>query len=423
MDNEDIRITTLKCYAQEPTADEAKLREGAFRLPVRSVMVGDEDRCCVEGMIVGGSIHVGDRIRVQPSGRESRVDRIVVDGHEVDQAVVGQDASLTLTDSIRLAPGNFLSGADAPAGTSDQFEASVIWMDDEPLFAGRAYYLVTGKRQIALTVTDIKYRINTDTGEHVAAKTLKRGAVGICNISLDEPIVFDPYVENRTTGSLALVHSHTHQLVGRALIHFALRRAQNIHLQHLDVDKSARARIKGQRSCVLWFTGLSGSGKSTIANQVERRLHAMGNHTYLLDGDNVRHGLNKDLGFTEADRVENIRRIAEVARLMADAGLIVITAFISPFRAERRMARGLLPEGEFIEVFVDTPLDVAEQRDVKGLYKKARRGELKNFTGIDSPYETPEVPEVRLDTMALDVTAAADYVVAELHRRGVVEHV
>lgn len=421
MNNDDIRIITLQRYVQQTTTGIEQLRESPFRLPVRSVESGDTGHCRPRGTIVGGIIRVGDRVRIQPSGKESRIARIVADALESEQAIAGQTVIVTLEDPIELAPGDLLSAADAPASTSDQFEATIIWMDDEPLFAGRSYLVAAGGRQVALNVTDIKYRVNTDTHEHVAAKTLERDAIGICNLSLDESIAFDPYVDNRTTGTVTIVDPRTRQPVGIGLLHFALRRAQNIHVQHLDVEKSVRARMKGQRPCVLWFTGLSGSGKSTIANQVEKRLCAMGRHTYLLDGDNVRHGLNKDLGFTEADRVENIRRVAEIAKLMADAGLIVITAFISPFRSERRMARSLLQEGEFIEVHVDTPLTVAEQRDTKGLYKKARRGELKNFTGIDSPYEAPEHPEVRIDTTALDPDAAAAFLVGELDRRGMLK--
>ena len=422
MSNDDIRLITLECYDQQTTAAVEPRRDAPFRLSVHSVVQGEAGGCGAHGMIAGGAIRVGDRIRIQPSGRESRIAGIFADGRDSDQAVAGQAVILTFSDPVEVSSGDLVSAADAPAGTSDQFEVTVIWHDDEPLFPGRPYRVLAGGRQIALTITDIKYRVNTATGEHVAAKTLGRDEIGICNLSLDQTIAFDPFVENQATGRLDIVVPRTRQVVGTGLIHFALRRAQNIHIQHTDVNRAARATIKGQRPGVLWFTGLSGSGKSTIANRVETRLHALGKHTYLLDGDNVRHGLNKDLGFTEADRVENIRRIAEVARLMADAGLIVITAFISPFRAERRMARGLLPEGEFIEVFVDTPLAVAEERDVKGLYKKARRGELKNFTGIDSPYETPEAPEMRLDTVMLEPDAAADSVVAELRRRGMLAH-
>ncbi|HRP76467.1 MAG TPA: adenylyl-sulfate kinase [Rhodocyclaceae bacterium] len=405
-----------------PTGQHDAVSGAAFRLPVHDVTRDGPDAVALSGTIVGGAVRVGDRIRVQPSGKQSTVTGIVTRDQEVAHAVAGQQVTLTLGDAIVIEPGELVSAADAPAGVADQFEAGLTWLSDDPLLAGREYLLALGGQSAILTVTDIKYQVNTDTGEHIAAKTLGDGMIGVCNISLDRQIAFDPYNENRETGSFSIIDRLTNETIGAGELHFALRRAHNIHIQHLDVNKAARARLKGQRPGVLWLTGLSGSGKSTIANHVEMRLHAMGKHTYLLDGDNVRHGLNKDLGFTEADRVENIRRIAEVARLMADAGLIVLTAFISPFRSERRMARGLLPEGEFIEVHVDTPLEVAEQRDVKGLYKKARRGELKNFTGIDSPYEAPENPEIRIDTTAFDADAAADSIVAELHRRGMLGH-
>lgn len=402
---------------------QARMHAAPFRLPVRRATRDAEHAACTcAGTIVGGTVRVGDRIRVQPSGKQATVTGIVVGDEGVQEAAAGQQVMLTLGEAITIEPGDLVSAADAPAGVADQFEASLTWLGDDALLAGREYLLALGGQSAILTVTDIKYRVNKDADEHIAAKTLEHGMIGVCNISLDRQIAFDPYGENRETGSFGIVDRRTGVTIGTGELHFALRRAHNIHIQHLDVDKAGRARLKGQRPGVLWLTGLSGSGKSTIANRVEMRLHAMGKHTYLLDGDNVRHGLNKDLGFTEADRVENIRRIAEVARLMADSGLIVLTAFISPFRSERRMARGLLPEGEFIEVHVDTPLEVAEQRDVKGLYKKARRGELKNFTGIDSPYEAPENPEIRIDTTAFDADAAADSIVAELHRRGMLGH-
>jgi bifunctional enzyme CysN/CysC len=326
------------------------------------------------------------------------VARIVLRDGDLPEAVAGQSVTLTLEDEIDISRGDVISAADAPAEVADQFEVALVWMHDEPMLPGRPYLLKTGATTATASITEIKYQVNVNTLEHTAAKTLELNAIGMCNIMLDRPVAFDPYATNRHTGGFILIDRYTNNTVGAGMIHFALRRSHNIHIQHLDVDKAARAAIKGQKPCVLWFTGLSGSGKSTVANLVEKKLHALGLHTYLLDGDNVRHGLNKDLGFTSEDRVENIRRIAEVAKLMADAGLIVLTAFISPFRSERQMARSLMPEGEFIEIFMDTPLDIAEQRDPKGLYKKARRGELKNFTGIDSPYEIPEAPEIRLDT-------------------------
>jgi bifunctional enzyme CysN/CysC len=286
--------------------------------------------------------------------------------------------------------GDVIAAADAPLQVADQFEASIVWMDDEPLPPGRTYLLKIGARTATAQVTAIKHRINVNTLEKLAAKRLELNDIAVCNLSLDRPIAFEPYEANRDLGGFILIDRITNRTVGAGMIRFALRRADNIHWQAIDVTREARAAMKGQKGRIIWLTGLSGAGKSTIANLVDRRLHALGRHTYLLDGDNVRHGLNRDLGFTEEDRVENIRRVAEVARLMADAGLIVITAFISPFRAERRVARELMPQGEFIEVFVDAPLEVAEARDVKGLYAKARAGQLKNFTGIDSPYEPPE---------------------------------
>ena len=289
------------------------------------------------------------------------------------------------------------------------------------MLRGRSYLLKIGTKTVTATIAPLKYQVNVDTLAHLAAEKLELNQIGVCELELDQPVAFDAYTDNRDTGGFILIDRLTNQTVGAGMLKFALRRAHNIHVQHVDVDKAARAALKGQRACVLWFTGLSGAGKSTIANLVEKKLHAMGRHTYILDGDNVRHGLNKDLGFTAADRVENIRRIGEVARLMVDAGLIVVTAFISPFRAERRMARGLLAEGEFVEVFVDAPLEVAEERDPKGLYRKARRGEIKNFTGIDSPYEAPETPEIRIDTAALPPEAAADQILAVLRRRGLIQ--
>ncbi len=331
------------------------------------------------------------------------------------QAVAGQSVTLTLEDEIDISRGAVISGADAPAQIADQFEAKVVWMADEPLMPGRSYLAKIGTNMVGAQVTDIKYQVNVNTLEHIAAKKLELNGIAFCNVSFDRPVPFDPYVENRDTGSFILIDRMNNNTVGAGMLDFALRRSQNIHLQHHDVDKAARAATKHQKPCVLWFTGLSGSGKSTVANLVEKKLHAMGHHTYLLDGDNVRHGLNRDLGFTDEDRVENIRRVAEVAKLMVDAGMIVLTAFISPYRAERQMARSLFDEGEFIEVFMDTPLEVAEQRDPKGLYKKARSGRLKNFTGIDAPYEIPERPELVVDAK-LDPVASASNIIGFLSK-------
>ena len=411
---------TLMGYLESVEVDEEHMQRAPFRLPVQWVNRPNLDFRGFAGMIAGGVIRPGDRVRVQPSGRESTVARIVTRDGDLEQAVSGQSITLTLDDEIDISRGDVISTADAPAEVADQFETTLVWMHDEPMLPGRPYLLKIGSKTVTATITDIKYQVNVNTLEHVAAKTLKLNAIGVCNLSLDRPIAFDPNRDNRDTGGFILIDRLSNNTLGAGLLHFALRRAHNIHLQHVDVDKAARSALKHQKSCVLWFTGLSGAGKSSIANLVEKKLHALGHHTYLLDGDNVRHGLNKDLGFTEADRVENIRRVAGVAKLMVDAGLIVLTAFISPFRAERRMARALVDEGEFVEIFADAPLDIAEQRDVKGLYKKARRGELKNFTGIDSPYEAPEAPQLRLDTTRLSIEAAADAVIATLRLRGVI---
>ena len=409
---------TLMGYLETVEIDEDRLQRQPFRLPVQWVNRPDLDFRGFAGTVASGIVRPGDRIRVQPSGKESTVARIVTRDGDLEQAVAGQSITLTLADEIDISRGDVISTAAAPAGSADQFEVTLVWMHDEPLLPGRPYLLKIGAKTVTATVTDIKYQVNVNTLEHIAAKTLDLNAIGVCNLSVDRQIAFDAYADNRDTGGFILIDRLSNNTVGAGLVHFALRRSQNIHMQHVDVNKAARARLKHQKPCVLWLTGLSGAGKSTIANLTEKKLHAMGYHTYLLDGDNVRHGLNKDLGFTEADRVENIRRVAEVAKLMADAGLIVITAFISPFRAERQMARNLMAEGEFLEVHIDTPLEIAEQRDVKGLYKKARRGELKNFTGIDSPYEPPEAPDVRINTLTMNPDEAASYLVLELQRRG-----
>ena len=365
-----------------------------------------------------GTVVPGQRIRVQPSGRESRVARIVAPQGDRKLAVAGEAVTITLEDELDVSRGDLISAADSPAEVADQFECTLVWMSDEAMLPGRPYLLKIGARSVGVTVTEPKYKVNVNTLERLAAKTLELNEIGVCNLALDRAIAFDAYADDRVTGGFIVIDRVSNNTVGAGMLHFALRRAHNIHRQHLDVDKAARSGLKGQRPAVLWFTGLSGAGKSTIANLVEKRLLALGRHSYLLDGDNVRHGLNKDLGFTAVDRVENIRRVAEVAKLMVDAGLIVLTAFISPFRAERELARGLLGEGEFIEVHVDTPLDVAEARDVKGLYQKARSGALKNFTGIDSPYEPPEAPQLRVQTVDTSADEAADQVIALLRERG-----
>lgn len=411
---------TLMGFLETCELDENRQQHAPFRLPVQWVNRPNLDFRGFAGMIAGGRIRPGDRVRVQPSGRESTVTRIVAHGGDLPLAVAGQSVTLTLADEVDISRGDVISRADSPAEVADQFECTLVWMADEPMLPGRPYLLKLGTRTVSASITEPKYKVNVNTLEHLAAKQLELNEIGVCNIALDRAVPFDAYRDNRDTGGFILIDRMTNNTVGAGMLHFALRRAHNIHLQHVDIDKAARALQKGQRPVVLWFTGLSGAGKSTIANGVEKRLHALGRHCYLLDGDNVRHGLNKDLGFTEADRVENVRRVAEVARLMVDAGLIVITAFISPFRAERMLARGRVEDGEFFEIHVDTPLAVAEQRDVKGLYAKARRGELRNFTGIDSPYEPPEAPELRVDTTTMTADEAADRVIALLRERGVI---
>jgi bifunctional enzyme CysN/CysC len=391
----------------------------AFRLPVQWVNRPNLDFRGFTGQIVSGRVHPGDRIRVLPSGREGHIARINADG-DLDEAVAGQSVTLTLDSEIDISRGDVIAAGDAPPEVADQFEATIIWMHDDPMLPGRAYLMKIGARTVSATITPLKHKVNVNTLEHTAAERLELNDIGVCELELDRPIAFEPYRENRALGGFILIDRMTNGTVGAGLLHFSLRRAHNVHWQALDVDKAVRARLKGQKPCVLWLTGLSGAGKSTIANLVEKKLVSMGRHTYLLDGDNVRHGLNKDLGFTAQDRVENIRRVAEVSKLMVDAGLIVLVSFISPFRSERRMARELFAPGGFLEVFVDTALAEAERRDVKGLYKKARRGELKNFTGIDSPYEPPEQPEIHIDTAALSAEQAADGIVRHLEGLGIV---
>jgi bifunctional enzyme CysN/CysC len=410
---------TLMGWLEGVELDETRQQLGPLRLPVQWVNRPNLDFRGFAGSLAGGAVHPGVRVRVLPSGRESTVARVIGPDGALPLASAGQAVTLTLTDEVDISRGDMICSADSPAEVADQFEATLVWMADEPMYPGRPYLLKIGTRTVNATITEPKYRVNVNTLEHLAAKQLALNEIGVVNLSLDRPVAFDAYRDNRETGGFILIDRLSNGTVGAGMLHFALRRAHNIHLQHVDVDKPARAAQKGQRPCVLWFTGLSGAGKSTIANLVEKRLHALGRHTYLLDGDNVRHGLNRDLGFTEADRVENIRRIAEVARLMVDAGLIVLTAFISPFRAERAMARSRVEADEFIEIHVDTPLAVAEQRDAKGLYKKARRGELKNFTGIDSPYEPPEQPELHIDTTTQSAEDAAEQVLQRLRQLGI----
>jgi len=394
--------------------------EGPLRLPVQWVNRPDLDFRGYSGRILGGRVKPGDAIRVLPSGKQSTVARIVTFDGDLAEAGAGQSVTLTLADEIDVSRGDVICAAADPSGLADQFETTVVWMADAAMLPGRPYLVKLGATTLGASLGQPKYVVDVNSLDHLAAKTLELNEIGVCNLTLDRAVAFDPYAQNRDMGSFILIDRYTNQTVGAGLLHFALRRSQNIHWQAVEVDKQARSRQNGHQPCVLWLTGLSGSGKSTIANIVERQLHALGARTYLLDGDNVRHGLSKDLGFTDADRVENIRRIGEVARLMVDAGLIVLTAFISPFRSERRLARGMVADGEFFEIFVDTPLDVVERRDPKGLYKKARRGELKNFTGIDSPYEVPETPELHVDTTSQSPEESATAIVQALVARGIV---
>jgi bifunctional enzyme CysN/CysC len=397
-----------------------------LRMPVQWVNRPSHEFRGFAGQIAAGCAAPGDEVRILPSGRLTSIERIVTAEGDLDQAVAGQSVTLTLADAVDCSRGDVIAAAADSPETADQFEATLVWMADEPLLPGRGYWLKLATQTVTATVQQPKYKVNVNSLEQLAATTLELNEIGTATIATDRELVFEPYeavgssanpVRNTVLGGFILVDKLTNATVACGMLHFALRRAHNIHRQHLDVGRETHAALKGQRPAVLWFTGLSGAGKSTIANLVEQKLAARGRHTFLLDGDNVRHGLNRDLGFTEADRIENIRRVGEVARLMADAGLIVLTAFISPFRAERDMVRGMIPEGEFIEVFVDTPLAEAEKRDAKGLYAKARAGELKNFTGIDSPYEAPESPEIRIDTTVTSAEEAADVIVEELLKR------
>ncbi|WP_417621337.1 sulfate adenylyltransferase subunit CysN [Parasphingorhabdus sp.] len=392
------------------TADQAK----SLRMPVQWVNRPNLDFRGFSGQIATGAVKPGDEIRVLPSGKTSTISKIVTLDGDLEEAVAGQSVTLCFEDEIDCSRGDVIATANNPPETSDQFEATIVWMDDDAMIPGRAYWLKLGTQTVSATVQAPKYTVNVNTMQHMAAKTLDLNAIGVAELATDKPIVFEAYSDNRTLGGFILIDKITNSTVGAGMLHFSLRRAQNVHWQATDIGREEHANLKNQKPKVLWFTGLSGSGKSTIANEVEKLLNMMNRHTFLLDGDNVRHGLNKDLGFTEADRIENIRRVGEVAKLMTDAGLIVLTAFISPFRAERDMVRAMLPEGEFVEIFVDTPLEVAEQRDVKGLYKKARAGELKNFTGIDSPYEPPEKPEIRVNTVEMSPAEAAEFIIRQI---------
>jgi len=400
--------------------DDGSVASQPFRMPVQWVNRPNLDFRGFSGRIVGGIVRPGDAIRVLPAGTTSTVDRIVTKDGDLDQGVAGQSVTITLADEIDASRGDLICAGDSPAEVADQFEAHVVWMHEDEMLPGRPYLMKIGSRTVGVSIAHPKYRVDVNTLEHLAANTLDLNEIGVCNLSLDRPVPFDPYEQNRDTGSFIIIDKLTQNTVGAGMLHFALRRSHNIHWQDVRVDKAARAEQNNHQPGLVWFTGLSGSGKSTIANIVESKLHTLGVRTYLLDGDNVRHGLNRDLGFTDADRVENIRRISEVSGLLVDAGLVVLASFISPFAAERRLARDRVEDGEFIEVHVDTPLSLAEERDPKGLYAKARSGELENFTGIDSPYEVPESPEVHIDTAQTTAEEAADQVIESLRGRGII---
>ena len=426
-DNVTVRSTNMSWYNGLPLlahleavpVQGTQAATAAFRLPVQWVNRPNLDFRGFSGQIASGRVVPGDAVRIVPSGKNTHIKSIVTmaaDGSTalLDEAQAGQSVTLTLADEVDCSRGDVIAGADTPPAAADQFETTLVWMDEDALVPGRQYKLKIGTQSVNASLQAPKYVINVNDMQQLAAKTLELNDIGVAQLRTDRRVVFEPFETNPAMGSFILIDKMTHATVAAGMVHFALRRAQNVHWQETDIDRAAHAGLKNQKPVVLWFTGLSGSGKSTIANEVEKRLHMMNRHTMLLDGDNVRHGLNKDLGFTEADRVENIRRIGEVAKLMTDAGLIVLTAFISPFRAERDMVRSMLPDGEFIEIYVDTPLDVAEARDVKGLYKKARAGELKNFTGIDSPYEAPLDPDIRINTTAQSAVEAADDIIRQL---------
>ncbi|MBY8827291.1 sulfate adenylyltransferase subunit CysN [Hephaestia mangrovi] len=400
-------IEHLETVEVEAEADCAR----PFRLPVQWVNRPNLDFRGFAGMIAGGTVKPGDAVRVLPSGRTTQVARIVTMDGDLDEGVSGQSVTLCLADEVDCSRGDVIATADAPPQVADQFQATIVWMAEDALQPGRAYWLKLGSQTSSATVQPPKYAIDVNTMAQLSAKMLELNDIGVAEVYTDRGLVFEPYADNHDLGGFILIDKATNATVAAGMIDFALRRSQNVHWQAIEISREAHAAQKNQQPKLLWFTGLSGSGKSTIANLVEKKLHALGKHSFLLDGDNIRHGLNKDLGFTDTDRIENIRRVGEVAKLMTDAGLIVLTAFISPFRAEREMVRKMLPDGEFVEIFVDTPLAVAEARDVKGLYKKARAGNLKNFTGIDSPYEPPAAPAIRIDTTVTSPDDAAESIV------------
>ena len=401
-------------HLESVEVDAAAAQEQPFRMPVQWVNRPNLDFRGFAGQIASGTIRPGDPVRIVPSGKTSTVKTITTFDGDLDQAVAGQSVTLTLADEVDCSRGDLIAAAGDPPQTSDQFRATLVWMDEEALKPGRGYWLKLGTQMVTATIQPPEYEIDVNSLEHLAAKTLGLNGIGVAEFATDRAIAFEPYTTNRQLGGFILIDKFTNATVAAGMIEFSLRRADNVHWQPTAISRDDHAGMKNQTPRVLWFTGLSGSGKSTIANEVEKQLFLMNRHTFLLDGDNVRHGLNRDLGFTEADRIENIRRVGEVARLMADAGLIVLTAFISPFRAERQLVRDMLPEGEFIEIFVDTPLSVAEARDVKGLYRKAREGKLKNFTGIDSPYEAPENPEIRVNTVDMTPEEAARHIIQQI---------
>ena len=401
-------------HLESVEVDAAAAQSQPFRMPVQWVNRPNLDFRGFAGQIASGMVRPGDAVRIVPSGKTSTIERIVTLDGDLDEAVAGQSVTLTLADEVDCSRGDMIAAAGDPPHASDQFCATFVWMDEEALKPGRGYWLKIGTQMVTATVQPPKYEIDVNSLDHLAVKTLGLNAIGVAEFATDRPIVFEPYETSRELGGFILIDKFTNATVAAGMIAFSLRRAENVHWQPVSITREDHAEMKNQTPRVLWFTGLSGSGKSTIANEVEKQLFLMNRHTFLLDGDNVRHGLNRDLGFTEADRIENIRRVGEVAKLMADAGLIVLTAFISPFRAEREMVRAMLPKGEFIEIFVDTPLSVAEARDVKGLYKKAREGKLKNFTGIDSPYEPPAHPEIRVNTVDMTPEEAARYIIQQI---------
>ncbi len=409
---------TLMEYLESVEVDQERMQAAPFRMPVQWVNRPNLDFRGFAGTVASGGISVGDRIAALPSGRESTVARIVTRDGDLERAVAGQAVTLTLADEIDISRGDVIAHAAEPASVSDQFEATVVWMSDDPMLRGRNYVMRIGTKTVTATIAPLKYKVDVNSLEHAAATKLELNEIGVCDLELNQPVAFDSYADNRDTGGFILIDRITNNTVGAGMLHFALRRADNTPWQAIDVDKAARAAVKGQKPFVVWLTGLPASGKSSVANLVERRLHSLGLHTYLLDGDNIRHGLSKDLGFTPADRVENIRRVGEVSKVLVDAGLIVLAAFISPFRNERRTVRALVEEGEFFEVFLDLPLELAEERDRKGLYEKARRGELFNLTGFDLEYEAPEYPELRLDMASLTVEEAAEQLIAALREAG-----